>query len=103
MCETASIIELGEALPAGVRRTRYTGIIRHLSILRLKPSFRLKIASRTRQFVAARWHTDCSSFKQRGRHVVCFYVSNSKNVRRSRPNSTARLLKILRIPANLRE
>jgi hypothetical protein len=42
MCETASIIELGEALPAGVRRTRYTGIIRHLSILRLKPSFRLK-------------------------------------------------------------
>ena len=42
MCETASIIEFGEALPAGVRGTRYTGIIRHLSILRLKPSFRLK-------------------------------------------------------------
>ena len=43
--------------------------------------FVLKIASRTRQFVAARWHTDCSSFKQRGRHVACFYVSDSKNVR----------------------
>jgi hypothetical protein len=56
--------------------------------------FVLKIASRPRQFVAARWHTDCSSFKQRGRHVACFNVSDSKNVRRSRPNSTARLLKI---------
>ena len=42
MCETASITKFGEALPAGVRGTRYTGIIRHLSILRLKPSFRLK-------------------------------------------------------------
>lgn len=60
--------------------------------------FVLKIASRTRQFVAARWHTDCSSFKQRGRHVACFYVSDSKNVRRSRPNSTARLLKICAFP-----
>src|SRR4029077_7745894 len=60
--------------------------------------FVLKIASRTRQFVAARWHTDCSSLKQRGRRVACFYFSDSKNVRRSRPNSTARLLKICAFP-----
>ena len=81
MCETASIIELGEALPAGVRRTRYTGIIRHLSILRLKPSFRLKNRVKNSAICCSSVAHGLLIFKQRGRHVACFYVSDSKNER----------------------